>query len=154
MSIAYRKGSAEIQGNLTPMIDMAFLLIVFFVLVSRIVDRDRVDMDLPQPTEAATERASEDRRVVINVLPGAGGKADGYRVSAVEFPSSPAGIASMTEHLAALLAGNPQMHVNVRADRSTHYEFVEPVLNAVSAAARRAGSPSAAARVNLMVVKQ
>jgi biopolymer transport protein ExbD len=153
MSIAFRKGNADIQGNLTPMIDMAFLLIVFFVLVSRIVDRDRVDMDLPSPTESATERASEDRRVVINVLPGEGGKADGYRVGGVEFSSSAAGVASMTQHLAGLFAANPQIHVNVRADRATHYQFVEPVMNAVSAGARRAGNAPGAARVNLMVVK-
>jgi hypothetical protein len=83
MSVLYKRGNAEIYGNLTPMIDMTFLLIVFFVLVSRIVDRESVDMNLPQPRKALAEKVSQEQRVVINVLPLPGGEIGGYRVGGV-----------------------------------------------------------------------
>jgi len=65
-------------------------------------------------------------------------------------------LGEMTGHLAALYRANPRLNVNVRADRATQYEFVEPVMQAVSAAARRAvaaGVPSVNPRVNLVVTE-
>jgi biopolymer transport protein ExbD len=154
MSALYKHGNATIQGNLTPMIDMIFLLIVFFVLVSRIVDRERVEMNLPQPTPALTLPMDDEHRVIINVLPGVGGEIRGYRVGGTEFSSTPTGLAELTQRLAGVYRGNPQVNVNIRADRGTHYERVEPILRAVSTAARASGSPAATARVNLVVVKE
>lgn len=170
MSALYKKGTAEIQGNLTPMIDMIFLLIVFFVLVSRIVDVRRVEMNLPQPKDAATERQTDERRLVINVLPGPAGSgaAAGYRVGSRDFDTGPASLSAMTDYLTGLYSQNPMLNVNVRADRSTHYGDIEPVLRAVAAAARRvngafdgatADSPSdrgsgGRARVNLVVLQE
>lgn len=154
MSALYKPGRAVIQGNLTPMIDMVFLLIVFFVLVSRIVDRERVEMNLPAPKPAATQPMPEDNRLVINVLPGTGGAIRGYRVGGTEFTPDATGLAAMTQRLAAAYRSNPNVHVNIRADRGAHYERVEPVLRAVSAAARLSGSAMSAARVNLVVVQE
>ena len=54
MSSIFRRGPAQAQANITPMIDVVFLLIVFFVLVSQIVDLESVDLDLPTPEHAAT----------------------------------------------------------------------------------------------------
>jgi biopolymer transport protein ExbD len=42
VSLIYRRGPAQISANLTPMIDVTFLLIVFFVLVSQIVEVENV----------------------------------------------------------------------------------------------------------------
>ena len=38
-----------VAANLTPMIDVTFLLIVFFVVVSQIVEVENVEMELPRP---------------------------------------------------------------------------------------------------------
>jgi biopolymer transport protein ExbD len=154
MSALYKHGNATIQGNLTPMIDMVFLLIVFFVLVSRIVDRERVEMNLPKPTPALTHPLDDQYRVIINVLPGVGGEIRGYRLGGTEFASSATGLAELTQRLAGVYRSSSQVNVNIRADRGTHYERVEPILRAVSTAARASGSLAAAARVNLVVVKE
>ena len=53
---------------MTSLIDVVFLLIVFFVLVSRIVDEDRPRVDLPTPTPPATILASPGPRAVISVV--------------------------------------------------------------------------------------
>lgn len=156
MSAVHKRGFAEVQGNLTPMIDMTFLLIVFFVLVSRIVDREAAEMNLPQPSHSVAEKPGDERRVIVNVLP-AGDRIGGYRVGGAEFPPTSAGRAAMTAHLAALYRRQPGMDVNVRADRAAAYEHVEPVLQAVSAAARQAAviiQGPVNSRVNLVVLQE
>ena len=49
---------------------------------------------------------------------------------------------------------NPALGVNLRADRRTDYRWVEPVFQAVSAAARLSGRDDVKGRVNLVVVKE
>ncbi len=154
MSGVFKRGSAEIEANLTPMIDVTFLLIVFFVLVSQIVEVESVQMKLPEPIDPATELAGEEQRVVINVLPEAGGKIAGYRLGTRSFPPDAAGLQALKGQLRTLFASNPQAAVNLRADRETNYEFVEPVMEIVAAAASGLSERPNAARVNLVVVRE
>ena len=60
--------AAVIEANLTPMIDVTFLLIVFFTLVSGIADNERVDMSLARVEAGATAQADEESRVMLNVI--------------------------------------------------------------------------------------
>ena len=55
-------------ANLTPMIDMTFLLVVFFVLVSRITAVEQVPMELPVPRDPAAGAADEAPRIVVNLV--------------------------------------------------------------------------------------
>jgi len=135
------------------MIDVTFLLIVFFVLVSQIVEVENVDMELPAPVEPASELPGDQQRVVINVLPGPRGEARGYRMGNRSFAADGAGLDQLAAQLAAIYRDNPAVGVNLRADRSTHYRFVEPVFRAISTAARLSGRDDVAGRVNLVVVR-
>ena len=60
----------------------------------------------------------------------------------------------MTAHLADLYKINPSLSVNLRADASTHYKWVEPVMQAVANAAVLSQHPNAVPRVNLVVVRE
>lgn len=142
--------NAEIEANLTPMIDVSFLLIVFFVLVSRITDREQARMSLPAVRAGSAARAEDDARVVVNVLPGSDGGSEGYAVGTTVLPASPDGIARLAETLAAGYRRNPRLAVHLRADRATRYEWVEPAMRAVSTAARIAGG-GALPRLDLVV---
>ena len=144
---------AKVEANLTPMIDVTFLLIIFFILVSQIVEIENVQMDLPTPIDPASEMAGDHPRAVLNVVPGEGGRVAGYRLGNALYTPEVAGIEAMTDRLSALLEGNPRLRINLRADRSTHYEWIQPVLEAVTAAARRAGR-EVAPRLNLVVVRE
>ena len=154
MSAIYKRGNAEINANLTPMIDVTFLLIVFFVLVSQIVEVENVEMNLPQPIDPLTEPMGDEQRAVINIVPDSSGRIEGYRLGTRQFPSGTEGIAALTDQLAGLYAANPAMSVNLRADRRTHYEWVEPAMQAVVNAASRAGVIDASARINLVVISE
>jgi biopolymer transport protein ExbD len=142
-----------IEPNLTSLIDVTFLLIVFFVLVSRLNEIEHFELNLPSPAQASTTLLESQRQVVINVLPTTGGQILGYRVGVVDFAPDQRGLEAMTAHLAALYELNPQLDVNVRADRATNYEHVEPVMRAISTAARNTAAVRGVAHVNLAVTK-
>ncbi|UCD74657.1 MAG: biopolymer transporter ExbD [Phycisphaerales bacterium] len=157
MSAVFKRGSARIQANLTPMIDVTFLLIVFFVLVSQIVEVENVKLQLPAPEDPATELPDDEQRVVINVVPAqpaTTGRAIEYRVGSRRFAAGEEGVDALADHVMRLYSGNPTLRINLRADRDTQYEWIEPVLRAISIAAARTGESGITARVNLVVVKE
>jgi len=151
VSVVHERGNARIEANLTPMIDMTFLLIVFFVLVSRISEVENVPMELPRPEDPATVPPPEEGRVVLNILPGEGGSVEGYKVGAAQFAPTEDGVAALERHLVGLLSQNPDLDVNLRADRATAYADVSPALEAVAAAGRTADRAERT-RINLVVV--
>jgi biopolymer transport protein ExbD len=153
MSVVFKRGCARIEANLTPMIDMTFLLIVFFVLVSHIVEVENVPMRLPEPEDPATLRPGDEQRAVVNVIPGPGGRAGGYRLGGRTYPAGEEGLRALTAQLAQMYSVNPRLDVNLRADRGTHYEHVEPVLQALSDAAASLGGVIVTPRINLVVVR-
>jgi biopolymer transport protein ExbD len=145
-----RHQNAEIEANLTPMIDVSFLLIVFFALVSGIANREQVAMSLPGVQAGAAVRPDDDARWVLNVLPGTAGESAGYALNGAVYPADADGAVALAEALAAGYRANPRLEVNLRADRATHYRFVEPAMRAATTAARLAGG-GALPRLNLVV---
>ena len=137
------------RSSLTPMIDVVFLLVVFFVAVSQLVDRDRIVMDLPSPSPSAAHQPEEGARAVVNVLPGPEGTSLGYQVDGLVFAADTQGQLELMEHVRARLEQTPDLFVNIRADSRTAWGWVAPVLNAARNAASLAGQP--VARVRLTV---
>lgn len=151
--MARRRGhfpNAEVEANLTPMIDVSFLLIIFFVLVSRIGDAEQAELAVPMVRAGAAVRAEDDGRVVLNVVPGVDGASAGYQLGSTMFEATPAGIAEMAEAIAEGYRRNSNLAVRLRADRATRYQWVEPAMRAVSTAARLAGG-GALPRLDLVV---
>jgi biopolymer transport protein ExbD len=120
--------SATLNANMTPMIDVTFLLIVFFVVVSQIVDRDAVSMDLPSPDHAVAGIPDKQNRVVVNIVPLEGGEVAGIMVGGHTIAWD-----AMHE-LAAIVdtrvrGGATEVHL--RADRATKYVYVHHVIEAI-----------------------
>lgn len=134
------------------MIDVTFLLIVFFVLVSQIVEAEQVRLRLPELENPASETPPEEQRIVLNILPGERGEAAGYRLGGSTFVPNAAGLTKLRERLSVVLSAAPATLVNVRADQATKYAAVHPVMEAVRGAARDAGLGRA--RVNLVIVPE
>lgn len=148
-----RHPNAEIEANLTPMIDVSFLLIVFFALVSGISNREQAKMTLSRVPEGTASRPDDDARWVLNVLPSDDGGSGGYLLNGTLYPADADGAARVAEALAEGYRANPRLGVNLRADRATRYVFVEPAMRAVTTAARLAGG-GALPRLNLVVEEQ
>ncbi|MDP6986899.1 MAG: biopolymer transporter ExbD [Phycisphaerales bacterium] len=126
-----------VQANMTSLIDVVFLLIVFFVLVSRIVDEDRPRLDLPSPTPPATTVAAPGPRAVISVVPGEGGSSQ-YHIAGLTYPTDAAGRAAIGEVLEEVLARNGRTAVQLRAGRDTPWDVVAPLLDEARNAGVRA----------------
>jgi len=70
MQVTKRFHSEELDMNLTPMIDVVFQLIIFFLVVSEIASYDRIEgLTLPMATAATKEERLPDR-LVISVVGG------------------------------------------------------------------------------------
>ena len=136
--------------GITPLVDVVFLLIIFFVLVSRVVDMDRVRMDLPAPNPAATMPQPERPAAVVNVIPGDSGRSKGYRLDGQTYSPDQAGEAGLQAALAAHLRSNAMTSVVIRADRQARSGQVLPVIDVARQAASAAGM-SIPIRVELAV---
>lgn len=64
MRLSKKKKSNAIQMDLTPMIDIVFLLIIFFITVTQITKVNREKIPLPQVMETEDQTPT---RIVINV---------------------------------------------------------------------------------------
>lgn len=133
---------ATIQPNLTSMVDVVFILVVFFMLVSQLSKEQFIEMLLPRLRAATTEPIDADRRVVVNVIPapasGGGATAPGhaarYRLGAGAFDATPEGVAALARALREATAREPDTRIIIRAARDERYETVHPVLQAVTLA--------------------
>ncbi len=142
-----RRGSTRpplLEPNLTPMVDVVFLLIVFFIVVAQITTSERLDLTLPRLRDAPSVEPGDERRVVLNVAPRDQRETLGgaYLVAGDAFADDLAGVGALTDRLAALVARDPGIAVTVRADRAEAYERVHTAL--------RACAEAGVARVNLV----
>jgi biopolymer transport protein ExbD len=124
------QGVSAINANMTPMIDVTFLLIVFFVVVSQIVDRDVVPMDLPAPEQAVSGISEEADRIVVNLVPTAGGEiasivVAGHAIGWDEMDSLTAIVKSRIQ------SGASEVHL--RADKATTYNHIQGAIEAIRA---------------------
>ena len=125
-----------IQPNLTPMVDVVFLLIVFFIVVAQITTSERLELILPKLLEARTVEPGEERRIVVNVVPEAeiaelGGA---FLISGDVFGEDEAGVGALIDRLSAIRARDPGISVSVRADRVERYDRVHAALRACAEA--------------------
>jgi biopolymer transport protein ExbD len=148
----HRRGPGAFEANMTPLIDMAFLLIVFFVLVSQVASAEFVELALPRPASDAAKRPDDRQRIVLNVVPARDGGAAAYKVGKREFAPDREGLRELVAALARAMKGQPGVDVNIRADRATAYSWVRPAMDAVADALAESGIDRERARVRLMVL--
>lgn len=69
MSQVTKRGAVEPALNITPLIDVVFLLIVFFMLVMNIVTDENPEIQLPDLDRPQVYPPEGERRVTINIVP-------------------------------------------------------------------------------------
>ncbi len=116
---SFSKGG-EVGFNMTPMIDVVFLLIIFF-LVSNHLAKQEVQLALPLPTAQSglQDKPGEKPRLTVNVL------ADGTLL----FSGRPVTAEELRTQLAERQIDlGKDLEVRIRGDQSVPYKHVEPVL--------------------------
>jgi biopolymer transport protein ExbD len=104
-----------VSFQITPMIDMTFLLLIFFMVTSKL-SKEQVKMDVNLPT-ASSSRIPDDlsNRDVINV------DKDGnfYIANTMANPEQ------LKQHLEERFKAAPPLKIYYRADKGTPYEITE-----------------------------
>ena len=112
-----RKG---VGFNMTPMIDVVFLLIIFFLVSSHLARQEtHVELDLPTAESGIDDQATATRRVTLNLT------SDGR----VLWGAHSVTLDELERRLRARSSANDQrLEVRIRSDRSVPYRTVEPIL--------------------------
>ncbi len=110
--------------NLTPMIDIIFQLIIFFMVGSRFTEMDKkVDVKVPTSSQAANMPTAP-TRYVVNV----------QRDGQLTFKSQPISIEGLVAELKALRTTQAELNVIVRGDADGPLQNVASVLTACRSA--------------------
>ena len=120
MHIRDDDGSDEIVMNLAPMIDVVFLLLIFFMVSTTFVQKEKeMGLDLPQ-AESGEEAEITPDEIVINLM------RDGrILVSGDELDRS-----ALIEALTRIARRDPETPVTIRGDKEVFHEHVVAVMDA------------------------
>ncbi len=150
-SQVHRRGPTSPQMNLTPLIDVVFQLIIFFMLVNNIITQEAIPLIPPVLENDPDLEVIPEERLVINlVLEGREGdrpRGPDYlnvrgRVGEVHIGAVHRFHHRETDRITAVLNHERERHeqrqeelrVLVRADSGTVFQDVFPVLQAIAAA--------------------
>lgn len=152
MSKVFKRGPKTPEMNMTPLIDVTFLLIIFFMIVSNIVSEQAVQMLVPDLEDPKTRKLDEEvRKIVVNLAPvaaasdreenplAASGLIDYVLVNNVQFvPSDTEGISNQIKSIVEKgpkdQEDKSELEVLLRADSALYYEEVQPVMAAITGA--------------------
>ncbi|MDO5308811.1 MAG: biopolymer transporter ExbD [Planctomycetia bacterium] len=115
-----KKRTRALSINITPLIDVTFLLIVFFVTSSRMIQEETaMELELPREATAQARPENDEFKIIINVT------ADGsYFFGAREMS-----LEEIRERMKnARKLARRETSVCIRADRATPYAMIEPIL--------------------------
>lgn len=111
-----------VDPNMTPMIDVVFLLIIFFLVSSHLAQREnRLELPLPQATTSNRNQPDDTQRITINI------EADG-QTSIGSHAIQPKDL--LKELSAQQAKYGDQLRVRLRGDQSVTYQHIEPLLAA------------------------
>lgn len=108
--------------NMTPMIDIVFLLIIFFLVSSHLSRQEtQLELDLPDATTSIEDPQESIARLTINVLPDGQLMLSGRPVAAGELPD---------RFETAREKEGDDIEVRIRGSRRAPWSAVEPVMRA------------------------
>ena len=118
MQRSRKRTEEDVTFQLTPMIDMTFLLLIFFMVTARLTDQKvSVPLELPL-SENAVDPDTQDNREVINI--------DGDGTYYIGEQQATAG--EMKAYLVERFREHPPLRVYLRADRATRSEYTEKLV--------------------------
>ena len=125
--------------NLAPMVDVMMCMLIFFMLATKMVERENSTIDLPLALAAkAVDRADLGSRIVVNVR---------KTETAAEYVIDEQTVDLETLYLrldrARQAAGSEEINCIIRAEKTVPYRYVERVLSGCSKAKIRSVTFSA-----------
>ncbi|MCD6450893.1 MAG: biopolymer transporter ExbD [Acidobacteria bacterium] len=118
-----KKKPREIKIDIHPLIDVVFLLLIFFMVTTTFVERPGLKLELPKAKSATQERMKE---LIITVS----------RNKRVFFQGREVAVSNLESLLKKALAQSETKQVIIRADRKVEYGFIVEIMDF----ARRSGA--------------
>jgi biopolymer transport protein ExbD len=113
--------------NMAPMIDMVFLLLIFFMVASHLTAMERIPVSLPVADKAKVPEEARDRQL-ITVTAEANGEAAYYmNLQKVDIKELSAAIAQQQ-------AKDENVRIYLRADRQVRHKYIKAVMEACAEA--------------------
>ena len=128
----HRRASGAMDFNATPLVDVIFLLTIFFMLVARFSSAEQVAMELPKPEESQAEVTRIPQRVVINCRLAGPDDPLGRSVLYQIGPNLPEPLVVISDRLATMKRESPEVMALVRADRRLRYADVRAVMRVIA----------------------
>ena len=107
----------DMRFDMTPMMDIVFQLIAFFMIVATYVTREKVEVELPLAVNAAMAENQQGRMLISITLDGQ-----------VWAGSQPVALDELATTVRAWLADDAKAKIVIRADRSNSYGLVKQVM--------------------------
>ncbi len=136
MSCLWQRDTVEPASvpDLTPIIDVVFLLIIFFLLVFQFISIERTDVQVPESIRSA-QPAAEEVLATVTVGRDKEGKVffqvDGVPAEAAELRGMPSVIAEMIDRHAAQKADSRKI-VRLRCDRQIPFGTARYALEGIA----------------------
>ena len=117
MKLIPKKKEDDLEPNMSPMIDMVFLLLIFFIVAAQIID-EKPKVLIPSAINAKVPEDSKNR-LMITITDD-----EKYfiRQNLVSFEE-------LQKYLADEVNKNPKLRVLIRADQDLKYKVSEKVMN-------------------------
>ena len=116
-------GEDEPDINLTPLIDVVFLLLIFFMVSTTFEHQSRIQIELPEATADATEQQDNTLEILID----AQGR---YFIGDQQVINSE--LKTLKSAISKAVGNRGELPVTIRADANTPHQAVIRVLDASS----------------------
>lgn len=118
-----RRQTEELELNLTPLIDVVFLLLIFFMVSTTFQKESEISLQLPKASEDPVEVPAEQYEVVINA-------AGNFFINDTELVK--ADIETLRQALFDLTDGQRDIPITIRADAQTPHQAVVTAMDAAA----------------------
>jgi len=119
MNLRPRQKRSDLIVDLTPMIDVVFLMLIFFMVSTSFTANNSIKLDLPQSKAQAANK--EEKQVVISI------KADGQLYVQDERVKD----ADLRRRILNISKGDPNMRVVIRADADARHKRLVYTLDTI-----------------------
>ena len=108
--------------NMTPLIDVVFLLIIFFMTVGQLEQEQIENVALAKATKPEAPKGGSSFRVTLNVTADGALMAEGESISDYQLGLK------LARAVKRAHAADQKVEVRIRADRAAPYGYIEPIL--------------------------
>ena len=116
-----REEREELELNLTPLIDVVFLLLIFFMVSTTFQKESEISLQLPKATDSETQSSTDRIEVVINA-------AGRYFINDQELVKND--VISLQNALYKVSGGQRDLPLTIRADAQVPHQSVVTAMDA------------------------